>query len=103
MSDPIDPAAIRGLSDDDLLAQINAHDPYDAEFARRFRANLIRLEAERAAFARLRQAIAEASAPDFLWGAMDNVTDMDTTLDDYAKAASRAIRAAVQMEGQTND
>ena len=61
------------------------------------------LEAERAENARLRHAIAEASDPDFLWGAMDNVTDMDTTLDDYAKAASRAIRAAVQMEGQAND
>ena len=57
------------------------------------------LKAERAAFARLCHAIAEASAPDFLWGAMDNVTDMDTTLDDYAKAASRAIRAAVLGEG----
>ena len=57
------------------------------------------LEAERAENARLRHAITEASAPDFLWGAMDNVTDMDTTLADYAAAASRAIRAAVLGEG----
>ncbi len=26
------------MPDDDLLMQINAHDPYDVEFARRFRA-----------------------------------------------------------------
>jgi hypothetical protein len=29
---------IEALSNDELLAQVNAHDPYDAEFVRRFRA-----------------------------------------------------------------
>ena len=58
-----------------------------------------RMDAAEAEVARLRQAITEASDPDFLWAAMDNVTDMDTTLTDYAKAASRAIRAAVLGEG----
>jgi hypothetical protein len=29
---------IEALSNDELLAQINTHDPYDAEFVRRFRA-----------------------------------------------------------------
>ncbi len=41
---------IRNMSDDELLAQINAHDPYDVEFARRFtalRARVAELEAER--------------------------------------------------------
>lgn len=45
--------------------------------------------------ARMRAAIHEASHPDFLWGALDNVHDAETTLDDYAAAASRAIRAAL--------
>lgn len=45
--------------------------------------------------ARLQHLIREASDPDFIWGAMDNVNDMDADLDEFAKAASRAIRAAV--------
>jgi len=52
-------------------------------------------EAALAENARLRAAIHEASHPDFLWGALDNVHDAETTLDDYAAAASRAIRAAL--------
>lgn len=56
-------------------------------------------EAERdAALARvekLRHQITEASDPDFIWGALDNVHDAETTLDDYAAAVSRAIRAAL--------
>ena len=56
-------------------------------------------EAERdAALARvekLRHQITEASDPDFIWGALDNVHDAETTLDDYAAAVSRAIRAAI--------
>lgn len=39
--------------------------------------------------------IAEATDPDFIWGALDNVHDADTTLDDYAAAVSRAQRAAL--------
>jgi hypothetical protein len=49
----------------------------------------------RAGVERLRHEINEASDPDFLFGAMDNVADMDVTLTDYARAASRAIRAAI--------
>jgi hypothetical protein len=49
----------------------------------------------RAELARLRHEIQEASDPDFLFGAMDNVNDMGVGLDDFAKAASRAIRAAL--------
>ncbi len=45
--------------------------------------------------AELEHDIHEASDPDFLFGAMDNVADMDVTLTDYAAAASRAIRAAL--------
>lgn len=44
---------------------------------------------------RLRVEIAEATDPEFIWGAMDNVHDCDTTLDDYAAAVSRAQRAAL--------
>ena len=54
-----------------------------------------RIENQSMMHARVREKITEASDPDFLFGAMDNVTDMDVTLDDYAAAASRAIRAAV--------
>lgn len=44
---------------------------------------------------KLRHQITEASDPDFILGAMDNVNDMDVTLDGFAQAASRAIRAAL--------
>lgn len=55
-------------------------------------ARVIELEAE---VANLRDAIHAATDPDFIWGAMDNVHDMDSDLDDLAAAASRAIRAAL--------
>ena len=62
-------------------------------------AEVQRLRAERdAALARvekLHHLITEASDPDFIWGALDNVHDAETTLDDYAAAVSRAIRAAL--------
>lgn len=49
----------------------------------------------------LRHAAFEASHPDFIWGAMDNVNDAETTLDVYAAAVSRAIRAALSSgEGE---
>ncbi len=41
------------------------------------------------------RALEEITDPHFIWGAMDNVHDMDVTLDDYAKAVSRAQRAAL--------
>ena len=53
-------------------------------------------EALRAEVERLRHEINEASDPNFIFGAMDNVHDCDTTLDDYADAASRAICAALK-------
>ena len=43
----------------------------------------------------LRQ-ISEATDPDFIWGALDNVHDCETTLDDYADAVSRAQRTALR-------
>ena len=56
-----------------------------------------RIVAEKdAEIARLRHQIHEVSEPDFLFGAMDNVHDMDVTLADFADAASRAIRAALE-------
>jgi hypothetical protein len=39
------------MSDDELLEQINHHDPYDVEFARRFRDLRARLEEAEAAAA----------------------------------------------------
>lgn len=58
-------------------------------------------EAERdaalAQVARLHHLITEASDPDFIWGAMDNVNDMDVGLDEFANAASRAIRASIPI------
>ena len=50
--------------------------------------------------ARLLAAIEEATDPDFILGAMDNVNDMDVTLDGFAQAASRAIRAALAHNGR---
>lgn len=43
----------------------------------------------------LRAAVMEASEPDFIYDAIDNVHDMDVSLHDYARAVSRAIRAAL--------
>ena len=63
-----------------------------------------RLRAERdAALARvekLRHQITEASDQDFIWGALDNVHDAETTLDDYAAAVSRAIRGALDEDAR---
>ena len=53
-------------------------------------------DALRAENERLRHQINEASEPAFIWGAMDNVHDCGTTLDDYADAVSRAIRSALK-------
>ena len=78
-------AAIRAQARADALAEVQ------------------RIRAERdAALARvekLHHLITEASDPDFIWGALDNVHDAETTLDDYASAVSRAIRAAMQIKG----
>ena len=65
--------------------------------------NALREQAKQAEaeVARLRHEITEASDPDFLWGAMDNVADQDVTLGDYAAAASRAIRAAIAAFQET--
>lgn len=45
--------------------------------------------------ARAQALIEEATDPDFIWGALDNVHDAETSLDDYAAAVSRAQRAAL--------
>lgn len=70
--------------------------------ARTFRPRAEQAEAERdtalARVEKLRHQMTEASDPDFIWGAMDNVHDAETTLDDYAAAVSRAIRAALDEE-----
>ena len=47
--------------------------------------------------AALHHAITEASEPDFIWGAMDNVNDMDADITEFANAASRAIRASIPI------
>ena len=74
----------------------------EAVQANLLRPNYVRAEAAEARLARvrahvdrLRHEITEASDPDFLFGAMDNVADMDVGLMQYAEAASRAIRAAI--------
>lgn len=59
------------------------------------RADLPRPE-DAAEIERLRAQIEEATHPDFIWGALDNVHDAETTLDDYADAVSRAQRAAIE-------
>lgn len=54
-------------------------------------------DAALAQVARLHHLIHEASDPDFLWGAMDNVNDMDADITEFANAASRAIRASIPI------
>lgn len=56
---------------------------------------LAEIAAKDAEIARLRGEIIEATDENFIWGAMDNVHDADTTLADYAAAVSRAQRAAL--------
>lgn len=58
-------------------------------------AALAKVERLRAEVERLRYQINEATDPYFIFGAMDNVNDMDVSLDDFAQAASRAQRAAL--------
>ena len=41
------------------------------------------------------KALEEITDPDFIWGALDNVHDAETTLADYAASVSRAQRAAL--------
>ena len=84
------PEAVERLDDETLLAQINAHDPYDVEFVRRFRA----LASENA---RLRAVVADATDADFIEGAIDNVHDMDSTLRDYAEAVVRAVHFSASL------
>ena len=76
----------------------------NAKAQREVAAAITDLRAERdAALARvekLRHQITEASDQDFIFGALDNVHDAETTLDDYAAAVSRAIRAAMQITGE---
>jgi chromosome segregation ATPase len=82
---------------------------HDAHFVRAEKAEaerdaaLARAERAEAVLRRLRHQITEASHPDFLFGALDNVHDMDTGLPDYAAAASRAIRAACGLNGGTDE
>ncbi len=75
-------------------------DPKDAEIARltaRAEKAEAALSESQAREATLHRAITEASDPDFIWGAMDNVNDMDVGLDEFANAASRAIRASIPI------
>lgn len=58
--------------------------------------DLTGVEAMQAEIKRLREEIAEATHPDFIFGALDNVNDMDVSITDFAEAASRAIRAALK-------
>lgn len=47
-----------------------------------------------------REAMMEIVHPAFIWGALDNVHDCDTTLDDYADAVSRAQTSAIRARGE---
>jgi hypothetical protein len=50
---------------------------------------------------RLRAVIADATDPDFIEGAIDNVHDMDVTLRDYAEAVVRAVRGSAEIRALT--
>ena len=74
------------------------------ETTRALEAAADRAVAAEAEVARLREALDaildganQAADPDFLFGAMDNVNDMDVWLHDFALAASRAIRGALEV------
>lgn len=48
-------------------------------------------------------ALEDITDPDFIWGALDNVHDAETTLDDYVAAVSRAQRAALAASRAAHD
>ncbi len=76
-----------------LLPSVNREAVSQRARAEAAEARIAELEAENA---RLRHEIDEATDPDFIFGAMDNVNDMDVSLDDLARAASRAQLAALK-------
>ena len=55
-------------------------------------------EAVEKATAKLRHNIQEATDADFIFGAMDNVADIDATLEEFANTVSGTIRAAIGGE-----
>ena len=82
-------------------------DAANARFIAAARELVPALAAENAALkaevARLEKIAQDASDPDFLWVAMDNVNDMDISMMDLAEAMSLEIRAAFALKGQTDD
>lgn len=90
-------ARLRKMLDDVREETVRLNKATDKQYAQ----TLEKLKAERdaalAQVARLHHLITEASDPDFIWGAMDNVNDMDVGLDEFANAASRAIRASIPI------
>ena len=78
----------------------NAAEDQEKELAEELRAVRADRDAALARVEKLRHQITEASDQDFIWGALDNVYDAETTLDDYAAAVSRAIRAALDEDAR---
>lgn len=93
-------ASGKHLIGEDFSSLWTFENPKDWDFVAASRQIIPALAAERdalrAEMEQLRHQINEASDPEFIWGAMDNVHDCDTTIDDYADAVSRAIRAALE-------
>ena len=103
-------AEAQGVLDDleaDLLAALKAVMAERDDAMRKYGATLHAKAATetdnaalRARVAELEYEINEASDPDFLFGAMDNVADMGVGLTEFAEAASRAIRAALRAKAK---
>lgn len=64
---------------------------------------LAEIAAKDAEIALMRGEFIEATDENFIWGAMDNVHDAETTMADYAAAVSRAQRAALALKGDTHE
>lgn len=88
IADDLAQAQIEAMSDEDLLAQINCYDPYDVEFARRYRALLARADAAEAARDR------EARRADAAQADAEEWARKCAAADDRAEAAEAAARTA---------
>lgn len=90
-------ARLRKVLDDVREETIRLNRATDKQYAQALEELKAERDAALAQVARLQHLIRAASDPDFIWGAMDNVNDMDADITEFANAASRAIRASIPI------
>ena len=96
---------VAAMSDDDLLLQINRFDPYDVEFARRFRALAAERDALRAALERIAEGrFSLAPAPDYVTNPTPSPQEIArTALNAKARAAIEPVPVSVREAARLTD